>query len=394
MDQGKGPPLPRITIKFCVQCRWMLRAAYYAQELLSTFAQAIGEVALQPCTGGTFVVAVTHRGQQQKATDANTDADTDTDTDNNTTTTILWDRSVDGGFPETKDLKRRLRDVVQPGRNLGHVDGHPRADNHQPNKPQEDEVPTCDDCPPPPPIVAPPPPSSFFAAPAVAMPQYTSRDVGESQPKNKKQSMSDLKLRRLTELNNRLREDLERERIPLSIIAYCNGTRDYMVPSVWGAVPKGDDPYAPQQSGSCCAVMSHMSIRDEFPTGHPSLTCRYTLKEDKSVTPTPLRPNQPRPGQLSKLEAATRQAHTQRVRGGNENREIERDTQKKSGREREGEGKEHDMPELRGGQGESVHLCHVFCHLIVRAKSRPSPILSRRSLGMVKEEGGGEGWVE
>lgn len=40
-----------------------------------------------------------------------------------------------------------------------------------------------------------------------------------------------------------------------SIIAYCNSTRDYMVPSVWGAVPRGEDPYAPQQSGGCCMVM-------------------------------------------------------------------------------------------------------------------------------------------
>lgn len=123
------------------------------------------------------------------------------------------------------------------------------------------------------------------------MPQYTSRDVGDpSQIKKNKQSMADLKLRRLTELNNRLREDLDRERIPVStaskrysaqikidsmrycmlvdanirvlltylfrsIIAYCNGTRDYMVPSTWGAVPKGEDPYAPQQSGGCCVIM-------------------------------------------------------------------------------------------------------------------------------------------
>ncbi|KAK6841658.1 putative G protein gamma subunit [Apiospora arundinis] len=93
------------------------------------------------------------------------------------------------------------------------------------------------------------------------MPQYTSRDVGDpSQIKKNKQSMADLKLRRLTELNSRLREDLERERIPVSqasksIIAYCNSTRDYMVPSVWGAVPRGEDPYAPQQSGGCCSVM-------------------------------------------------------------------------------------------------------------------------------------------
>ncbi len=40
-----------------------------------------------------------------------------------------------------------------------------------------------------------------------------------------------------------------------SIIAYCNSTRDYMVPSVWGILPKSEDPYAPQQSGGCCVVM-------------------------------------------------------------------------------------------------------------------------------------------
>ncbi|KAG9238154.1 BcGG1, heterotrimeric Ggamma subunit [Amylocarpus encephaloides] len=90
---------------------------------------------------------------------------------------------------------------------------------------------------------------------------YSSRDVGDpSQIKKNKQSMADLKLRRLTELNNRLREDLDRERIPItqaakSIISYTNSTKDFMVPSVWGAVQKNEDPYAPQQSGGCCAVM-------------------------------------------------------------------------------------------------------------------------------------------
>lgn len=46
---------------------------------------------------------------------------------------------------------------------------------------------------------------------------YASRDMADqNQMKKNKQSMADLKLRRLTELNNRLREDLERERIPVS----------------------------------------------------------------------------------------------------------------------------------------------------------------------------------
>jgi guanine nucleotide-binding protein subunit gamma len=44
---------------------------------------------------------------------------------------------------------------------------------------------------------------------------YASRE-DPGQMKKNKQSMADLKLRRLTELNSRLREDLERERIPVS----------------------------------------------------------------------------------------------------------------------------------------------------------------------------------
>lgn len=59
--------------------------------------------------------------------------------------------------------------------------------------------------------------SSSRRDPPFTMPQYTSRDVGDpSQIKKTRQSMADLKLRRLTELNNRLREDLDRERIPVS----------------------------------------------------------------------------------------------------------------------------------------------------------------------------------
>ncbi|KAH7038148.1 Rdx family-domain-containing protein [Microdochium trichocladiopsis] len=99
--------LPRVTIKFCTQCKWMLRAAYYAQELLSTFSTALGEVALQPSTGGAFIQHHHHHQQHQSIT---------------TQHRVLWDRKVDGGFPEAKELKRRVRDVIEPGRSLGHVD--------------------------------------------------------------------------------------------------------------------------------------------------------------------------------------------------------------------------------------------------------------------------------
>ncbi|EMC94609.1 hypothetical protein BAUCODRAFT_554026 [Baudoinia panamericana UAMH 10762] len=79
--------------------------------------------------------------------------------------------------------------------------------------------------------------------------------------KSKKQSMAELKLRRLTELNQRLQEDLNRRRIPVSeaaadLIAFTDKEpKDFMVPSRWGTVDKRDDPYAPQPQGGCCTMM-------------------------------------------------------------------------------------------------------------------------------------------
>ncbi|KAF8211944.1 G-protein gamma-like domain-containing protein [Mycena galopus ATCC 62051] len=75
-----------------------------------------------------------------------------------------------------------------------------------------------------------------------------------------KQSMSELKLRRLTEHNQRLREDLARPRVRVSeasasLIRYCKTTKDHLVPSVWGPVGKGEDPYAPPAQGCNCIVM-------------------------------------------------------------------------------------------------------------------------------------------
>jgi selenoprotein W-related protein len=87
---------PRITIEYCTLCSWMLRAAWLAQELLQTFGQDIGEVALRPGTGGIFTIRVND--------------------------IRIWDRTIDGGFPEAKALKQRLRDQVWPDRDLGHAD--------------------------------------------------------------------------------------------------------------------------------------------------------------------------------------------------------------------------------------------------------------------------------
>ena len=85
-----------IVITYCTQCQWMLRAAWLAQELLSTFGDDLEQVSLKPGTGGIFVV--TCAGQQ------------------------VWERKADGGFPEAKVLKQRVRDVIDPARDLGHSD--------------------------------------------------------------------------------------------------------------------------------------------------------------------------------------------------------------------------------------------------------------------------------
>lgn len=87
---------PRVEIRYCTQCRWLLRAAWLAQELLTTFEAELGEVALVPGTGGIFEVRV--NGE------------------------LVWSRKEEGRFPEAKELKRRLRDRVAPGRDLGHSD--------------------------------------------------------------------------------------------------------------------------------------------------------------------------------------------------------------------------------------------------------------------------------
>ena len=85
-----------IEITYCSQCQWLLRAAWLAQDLLSTFADDLGRVSLVPGRGGVF--RITCDGQQ------------------------IWERQADGGFPEAKLLKQRVRDCIDPQRSLGHND--------------------------------------------------------------------------------------------------------------------------------------------------------------------------------------------------------------------------------------------------------------------------------
>ncbi|KAF9468967.1 Rdx family-domain-containing protein [Collybia nuda] len=98
-----------VTIEFCDRCRWLHRASWVQTELLLTFPPPVlGCVSLIPRnsdeTAGRFRVWLSVDSQSPH---------------------LLWDRKVEGGFPELKVLKQRLRDRVQPGKSLGHSDKKP-----------------------------------------------------------------------------------------------------------------------------------------------------------------------------------------------------------------------------------------------------------------------------
>jgi selenoprotein W-related protein len=86
-----------ITIIYCTKCRWMLRATWIAQELLTTFEQEAGQVILKPDhSGGVFKIYANEK--------------------------MIFERVGDSGFPEIKTLKQLVRDEIAPGKDLGHSD--------------------------------------------------------------------------------------------------------------------------------------------------------------------------------------------------------------------------------------------------------------------------------
>ena len=86
----------QVEIEYCTQCRWLLRAAWMAQELLTTFESDLAGVTLMPGTGGVFEVRL--NGE------------------------CLFSRKDAGCFPESKTLKQLIRDKIDPERSLGHSD--------------------------------------------------------------------------------------------------------------------------------------------------------------------------------------------------------------------------------------------------------------------------------
>ena len=84
----------KLEIEYCTQCHWLLRAAWMAQELLTTFNTDIASLALVPGTGGIFEVRLNG--------------------------VVIFSRKEVGRFPESKELKQLVRDVIDPERPLGH----------------------------------------------------------------------------------------------------------------------------------------------------------------------------------------------------------------------------------------------------------------------------------
>lgn len=88
---------PRVEIEYCSQCGFLLRSAWMAQELLTTFMDDLGGVTLIPGKGGIFEVRLADG-------------------------TMIWSRKLEGRYPDPKELKQRVRDLIAPEKDLGHSD--------------------------------------------------------------------------------------------------------------------------------------------------------------------------------------------------------------------------------------------------------------------------------
>lgn len=85
-----------IEIEFCIKCNWLMRSAWMAQELISTFGKDIKAVSLIPGQNGIFEIRVDDK--------------------------TLWSLKDKGKFPDVKELKQTIRDYAFPDKTLGHLD--------------------------------------------------------------------------------------------------------------------------------------------------------------------------------------------------------------------------------------------------------------------------------
>ena len=74
-----------------------MRAAWMAQEMLTTFNDELQGILLKPSeVSGRYTICINEKK--------------------------IFDRKENGGFPEIKELKQMVRDEIAPGKSLGHAD--------------------------------------------------------------------------------------------------------------------------------------------------------------------------------------------------------------------------------------------------------------------------------
>ena len=74
-----------------------MRAAWMGQELLSTFEDELEELSLKPGRVGQFEIYVNEKS--------------------------VFNRKREGRFPELKEVKQLVRDIIAPEKNLGQSEG-------------------------------------------------------------------------------------------------------------------------------------------------------------------------------------------------------------------------------------------------------------------------------
>ncbi|UZJ56115.1 hypothetical protein CBS101457_005435 [Exobasidium rhododendri] len=147
--QGEQLPGPAIVIEFCNRCRWLHRATWVQTELFLTFPDTEAEsskegnegetsngskystggkglksITLIPCnapeTGGRFRVWL--RKERRTGSSDNESRESRAQKYGDGSVVLLWDRKIQAGFPELKELKQLIRDEIAPSHKLGHSD--------------------------------------------------------------------------------------------------------------------------------------------------------------------------------------------------------------------------------------------------------------------------------
>lgn len=108
-----------ISIEYCTGCRWLLRSTWITQELFTTFEKEMTSITLipnkplPPSKGGVFQMKLlNHKEEEEVEENQREPGDV-----------LLWDRKVQGGFPESKQIKQMIRNIIAPDKSLGHSDG-------------------------------------------------------------------------------------------------------------------------------------------------------------------------------------------------------------------------------------------------------------------------------